>query len=74
MDYVRCDRNNCFSNFCGTRCKLLSSPIREHECPFYKTVEEAEKGREWAHNELVRKGRQDLIETYEYNVQRKGAW
>ena len=74
MNMPKCDKADCHQNFCGTNCRLLNSPIKDHECPFYKTNEEVDKGRIWAHNELLRKGRKDLIEIYEYNPQRRGVW
>ena len=75
MKVIHCTEHNCFQNLCGKSCKLLTAPPSTMDpCPFYKTQEEVDKGREWAHQELIRKDRRDLIEQYEYNPQRRGMW
>ena len=68
---IRCTKATCFQNLCGTNCKILNSGYKDGNCPFYKTMEEAEKGQREAHQRLVDLGLQDLIETYEYNPQRR---
>lgn len=74
MNMPRCNRAGCFQNFCGTNCRLLNSTEDSENCAFFKTDEEVEKGRIWAHQELLRKERKDLIEQYEYNPHRRGMW
>ena len=69
---IKCPKSDCFQNFCGMGCKLLSSPMKkDHPCPFYKTQEEVDFGRRKAHKHLEYIERYDLIETYEYNPERR---
>ena len=68
-----CRQDDCFQNKCGVLCELLTSPPSQ-PCPFYKTVAEAEIGRAEAHRHLVEIGRQDLIEQYEHNKDRRRQW
>jgi hypothetical protein len=71
---IRCTKASCFQNHLGKECKLLSSPIKNHECPFYKTQEKVDAERKTAHELLFDIGRIDLIEKYEYNTARRGQW
>lgn len=74
MNLIKCNKSDCFQNYCGTSCRLLNAPITDHACPFYKTEAEVDNGRIEAHNKLLEKGRKDLIEQYEYNPYRRGSW
>ena len=67
----KCNRMDCFQNKCGVRCELLTDHPSVQPCPFYKTEEQVEIGRQEAHAKLVKKGRRDLIQLYEYNPFRK---
>jgi len=69
----RCTKMDCFQNKCGRACELLNAPPSQ-PCPFYKTVEEVDRGRQEAHKKLADAGRFDLIQMYEYNPQRRGQW
>ena len=69
----RCSSDKCHHNI-GGHCKLLTERTRTKPCPFFKTPEEVEEGRDEAHERLVRLGRYDLIETYETNPERRGVW
>lgn len=69
---VKCGRRTCFQNDCKV-CKLLIDDPSQ-PCPFYKTAEQAEKDKKRAHDRLVKLIRFDLIEKYENNRYRKGAW
>lgn len=74
MKVFRCDKIKCFSNIGGLGCTLLTEPITDHDCPFYKTEEEIDEGRAEAHKRLLAMGRRDLIDQFEYNPQRRGTW
>lgn len=67
----KCNRVDCFQNKCGARCELLTDYPSKQPCPFFKTMEEVEKGRMEAHKKLADEGKFDLIQKYEYNAQRK---
>lgn len=69
----RCNKMDCFMNKCGTRCELLTD-YPSQPCPFFKTDAEVEKGRQEAHQKLVKEGKYDLIQMYEYNPYRRGQW
>lgn len=69
-----CYRSNCFQNYCGLKCQLLTEAITDRDCPFFKTHLEMETERKKAHVKLVEKGRDDLIAQYEYNPFRVGYW
>ena len=71
---LKCNKSNCFQNKCGVRCELLTEPTSQQPCPFFKTEEEVEAGRVWAHRKLAREGKWDLIKKYEYNPYRRGQW
>ena len=70
----RCNKADCFQNQMGKECRLLSSQIKGHECPFFKTQEQVDEERKAAHDHLVEIGRRDLIEKFEYNPSRRGVW
>ena len=69
----RCSQIYCFANKCGASCEILTSSP-SIPCPFYKTDAEYENGQIEAHNLLLKKGRHDLIEKYEFNEARKRQW
>lgn len=69
----KCSEISCFQNKCASYCDLLTENPG-WPCPFYKTEEEAERGRLEAHKKLVDMGRFDLINQFEYNPQRRGQW
>lgn len=72
---VICIRQDCFMNKCGVFCELLKSPTDQNKpCPFYKTEEQAQFDQMDAHARLKKLGREDLIQKYEYNPERKGQW
>ena len=74
MKIRACERMKCCQNVCGVGCVLLSEPIIDRDCPFFKTDDQMEEGRKKAHQHLIDIGRKDLIEQYEYNPYRRGAW
>ena len=67
----KCAKVDCFQNKCGCRCELLTEPIIGKECPFYKTDKEVDQGRIDAHRHLMDIDRPDLVQKYEYNLQRR---
>ena len=70
LSRVKCLKNDCFQNICGISCRLLTAPIKGHECPFYKTDAEVAEGRREAIQKLEKKGLFGLIEEYVYNDDR----
>ena len=68
-----CNCSDCFQNKSGVTCELLTANPSQ-PCPFYKTHMEAETDKMEAHNRLVKLGRRDLIEKYEFNTARRGLW
>lgn len=68
-----CYKEDCFQNKCGRTCDLLTG-YPSLPCPFYKTQEEVDIGRQKAHKKLADAGRFDLIQKFEYNPQRRGQW
>lgn len=71
--YIKCPQSDCFQNRCGVRCDLLTG-YPSYPCAFYKTEEQVERERIQAHNKLLKEGRVDLIQKYEYNPQRRNLW
>lgn len=67
---VRCYEINCFQNSCGMYCRLLEKPITGHDCPFFKTHEEADYGRRETIRRLTEIGRPDLISIYVMNPEK----
>ena len=68
---VRCLKYDCFANICGTQCKILNEGYPNGNCPFHKTQEEFDQDKEKAHDILVSKGLNNLVQIYEYNPQRR---
>lgn len=68
-----CSVSGCFMNENGTYCNLLAEAL-DHPCPFYKTKNEVDEGRQEAHRHLVDIERFDLIRKYEYNTSKERAW
>ena len=64
MTYVKCSRSNCFGNFCGTNCRILSKPIVGKACPFFKTVEQNELSKMEAFDRLERTGMKVMLAKY----------
>ena len=64
MEYIKCRKSDCFGNFCGTYCRVLSKPIVGKACPFYKTIEENENDRIEAMDRLVAIGCESLMGKY----------
>lgn len=69
----RCNKSDCFQNWCGNCCELLTS-YPSQPCPFYQTQEKVDAGRLRAHQRLIAINRRDLVDKYEYNKFRKGNW
>lgn len=66
MSKACCERIDCFANKCGAFCTILNGPLKEgYDCPFYKTEAEYIKGRNDAHDRLVRERLDELINKYE---------
>lgn len=70
---VICTETECFANKCGVFCDILTEYVK-HPCPFYKTREQNEEDQIAAHNRLLKLGRKDLINKFEYNAQRGDEW
>ena len=65
-----CYKAKCFQNVCGVNCRLLTHPIHDKPCPFYKTDEEVSEDRRKAVDRLEEINRYDLIDKYIYNTKR----
>lgn len=57
---MRCGKKECFRNGKGS-CKLLTGKPKEPECPFFKTMEEAEKGYRTAAERLEEIGNPEML-------------
>lgn len=67
MQLLKCkfDHKDCFGRNDKGKCICLSKmDFKEDDCPFYRNKDEVDEERKKVQEDLIRKGRYDLLEKY----------